>query len=382
VTRNQPSPSNSLATILGRLVERATDGSPSFRSLVEDAGLDPGHDFVGASLRNIDFRNEDLRGFDFSNADLSGADFRRANITGVRFKGAILRGTIGLSELIADLLASQQMLEIQKEQLEDLAEKYSKEKTRALEASRAKSEFLANMSHELRTPLNAIIGFAEIMESGMFGPLGTAKYREYCRDIGKSARYLLEVTNDILDMSKIEAGRIRPNFEDLELESILTDTIRVVMPLADAKKLTFNAEIALGVHVKVDRRAFTQIMLNLLSNAVKFTPEGGCINVRGRPVGQSILIMIQDTGVGIPRESLKNLGRPFEQVQSQFTKSQQGSGLGLAIAKSLIELCGGTLRIRSTLGAGTIALVRLPLDERAALHRNVERQGPAGVRAE
>jgi two-component system cell cycle sensor histidine kinase PleC len=269
-----------------------------------------------------------------------------------------------LKATIEDLRNSQATLEVQKSQLSELAEKYAEEKTRALDASQAKSEFLANMSHELRTPLNAIIGFSEIMESGMFGPLGAQKYFEYCRDIRESGQYLLDVINDILDMSKIEAGRIQLDLEETDLDRILSDAMRIITARAQEKKLTLNTEIAAGIKLKVDRRAVKQILLNLLSNAVKFTQEGGRITVRGRASGEAIMIAIEDTGIGIPPEALKNLGRPFEQVESQFTKSHQGSGLGLAIAKSLVDLHGGAMRIRSTLGVGTIVGVRLPREGR------------------
>ena len=276
-------------------------------------------------------------------------------------------GYVSVGTDITALKRHQQTLEEQKEQLEDLAEKYSEEKTRALEASQAKSEFLANMSHELRTPLNAIIGFSEIMESGMFGPLGADKYHEYCRDIRESGQYLLDVINDILDMSKIEAGRIRLDFENLELERILTDAMRVVAPRAEAKKLTLKAEVAPGVHLKVDRRAFKQIMLNLLSNAVKFTPEGGRITRARTPDRAGGHHRDRGHRHRHPPDALKKLGRPFEQVESQFTKSHQGSGLGLAIAKSLVELHGGAMRMRSTLGRGTVVLVKLPRDGQRTL---------------
>jgi two-component system, cell cycle sensor histidine kinase PleC len=267
---------------------------------------------------------------------------------------------------VADLRSSQQTLEQQTQQLADLAEKYAEEKTRAEEANQAKSKFLANMSHELRTPLNAIIGFSEIMESAMFGPLGADKYREYCQDIRGSGQYLLEVINDVLDMSKIEAGRIRLDLEELDLERILADAMRVVSARAQDKRLTLTAEVTAGVRFKADRRALKQIALNLLSNAVKFTPEAGRVTVRGRISSGLVMFAIEDTGIGISKDALVRLGRPFEQVESQLTKSHQGSGLGLAIAKSLTELHGGTMRIRSTLGAGTIVIVRLPLDGRAA----------------
>jgi two-component system cell cycle sensor histidine kinase PleC len=266
-----------------------------------------------------------------------------------------------LMATVADLRHSQQKLERQAEEVADLAEKYAEEKTRAEEANQAKSKFLANMSHELRTPLNAIIGFSEIMESGMFGPLGTDKYREYCSDIHQSGQYLLEVINDILDMSKIEAGRIRLDPEQVELESFLNDAMRVVSGRANDKRLTLTARIGRGIRLTADHRLLKQIVLNLLSNAVKFTPEGGHITIRARATSGWVSVSIADTGIGIPADALARLGRPFEQVESQLTKSHQGSGLGLAIAKSLIELHHGTMRIHSTLGSGTMVLLRLPM---------------------
>ena len=267
-----------------------------------------------------------------------------------------------LMATVADLRHSQQKLERQAEEVADLAEKYAEEKTRAEEANQAKSKFLANMSHELRTPLNAIIGFSEIMESGMFGPLGSDKYREYCHDIHQSGQYLLDVINDILDMSKIEAGRIRLDAEPIELESFLNDAMRVVSGRANDKRLKLIARIGRGIRLTADHRLLKQIVLNLLSNAVKFTPEGGRVTIRGRATaGGWVSVSIADTGIGIPEDALARLGRPFEQVESQLTKSHQGSGLGLAIAKSLTELHLGTMRIHSTLGRGTMVLLRLPV---------------------
>jgi two-component system, cell cycle sensor histidine kinase PleC len=265
-----------------------------------------------------------------------------------------------LMATIADLRTSQQ-------HTAELAEKYAEEKTRAEEANQAKSKFLANMSHELRTPLNAIIGFSEIMESGMFGPLGAEKYNEYCSDIRGSGQYLLEVINDILDMSKIEAGRIRLDFEDLSLDSLLGDAIRVVAARAEDKELQLEARVSPELKLRADRRALKQIVLNLLSNAVKFTPVGGRVTVRSRATEHYITLAIADTGIGIANDALARLGRPFEQVESQLTKSHQGSGLGLAISKSLVVLHGGRMRIRSTLGKGTLVVVRLPLEPQCLL---------------
>ena len=266
--------------------------------------------------------------------------------------------------IINDLRRSQQALEHQTGELADLAQKYAEEKTRAEEANQTKSKFLANMSHELRTPLNAIIGFSEIMESGMFGPLGAEKYSEYSRDIRESGCYLLDVINDILDMSKIEAGGIRLTPETVELDTILADCLRVISARANEKRLTLDSNIAPAIQLKADRRAIKQIVLNLLSNAVKFTPDGGAVGVQGRARGGMVTIVITDNGIGIPKDALGKLGRPFEQVESQLTKRHQGSGLGLAIAKSLAELHGGAMRIRSLLGQGTSVVVRLRLDAR------------------
>ena len=269
---------------------------------------------------------------------------------------------------VADLRNSQHKLEVQTQQLTLMAQKYADEKNRAEEANQTKSKFLANMSHELRTPLNAIIGFSEIMESGMFGALGADKYHEYCRDIRTSGQFLLDVINDILDMSKIEAGRLKLEPETVELDKILADALRVVSGRAQDKRLMMSSKIAPGIAFQADRRALKQIALNLLSNAVKFTPEKGKVTVRGRIVGGSVVVAIQDTGIGITRDALAKLGRPFEQVESQFTKTQHGSGLGLAIAKSLIRLHGGIMRIRSTPGVGTTVIFRLPLTGQPAGH--------------
>ncbi|MGY6246268.1 PAS domain-containing sensor histidine kinase [Bosea thiooxidans] len=262
---------------------------------------------------------------------------------------------------VTDLKASRQKLEAQAQQLADLAERYLEQKAAAESANRAKSEFLANMSHELRTPLNAIIGFSEIMEGGMFGPLGE-KYTDYVRDIRSSGGYLLGIIDDILDMSRIESGKMRLERSEIALGPVLDEAVRKVQPEMERKQLAFTLEGPTDTHIEADPHALYQILGNLLDNAVKFTPDGGRIAVRTRHVPGALNVFIEDTGIGIPKEKIDRVGRPFEQVEGDLVRSYKGSGLGLAIARSLTELHGGSLRLRSAMGAGTIVMVHLPLD--------------------
>lgn len=267
-----------------------------------------------------------------------------------------------LKATVADLRASRRELEQQKQQLVDLAEKYALEKNRAEAGNRTKSEFLANISHELRTPLNAVIGFSEVMQNELFGPMGNDKYEEYARDIHESGKYLLEVINDILDMSKIEAGRINLRVEPFDLDEIVEESLRVVAQAAGERNIELERDGIGSLKVQADKRALKQVLLNLLSNAVKFTPDGGTVTVKLTGEDKSrARIAISDTGVGIPQAELGKLGRPFEQVENQFSKSHKGSGLGLAISRSLIEMHGGHLDISSQEGQGTTVTCVVPL---------------------
>jgi two-component system cell cycle sensor histidine kinase PleC len=258
---------------------------------------------------------------------------------------------------VRDLQKERLMADQQSQRLADLADKYAREKTRAETANRSKSEFLANMSHELRTPLNAIIGFSEVMQEEMFGPLGSGKYTEYSHDIHKSGQFLLDVINDILDMSKIEAGRMELELTTLSLPSIIDDIMRFIGPRAAEGKVEVVLELPKTCNITADRRALKQVFINLLSNAVKFTPEGGQVKVSVTKTKDGARVIISDTGIGIPHNDIEKLGRPFEQVENQFTKSKGGSGLGLAISKSLVDLHNGSLTIASTVGSGTTVTV-------------------------
>ncbi len=255
---------------------------------------------------------------------------------------------------------SQKQLELQALQLVELATESKRQRNRAEAANRTKSQFLANVSHELRTPLNAIIGFSDIMKSRTFGPIGSDKYGEYAEDIHHSGTFLLNVINDVLDMSKIEAGRLKLQPEEMNVHTLITESLRIVHVQADQANIEINHKVPEDLIITADKRAVKQIIINLLSNAVKFTPEGGRVDVTVKPLRNSVNIVIEDNGIGIGKEALKRLGQPFEQVQDQFTKDHKGSGLGLAIARSLAQLHGGALKIRSRVGKGTLIAVRLP----------------------
>jgi two-component system cell cycle sensor histidine kinase PleC len=256
-------------------------------------------------------------------------------------------------------------LERNREQLSELARKYEAEKVRAETANKAKSEFLANMSHELRTPLNAINGFSEIMVGEMFGALGDARYKEYAQDILSSGQHLLALINDILDMSKIEAGKMNLRFEPTALEDVAEDAIRLVRNRAASAGLTLEVDLANLPDVDADYRAIKQVLLNLLSNAIKFTPRGGKISVRAESrydaLGERVRVSVSDTGIGIGPEEIGRLARPFEQVENQHSKTQQGTGLGLALTKSLVEMHGGILELASTQGKGTTVSFIIPV---------------------
>jgi two-component system cell cycle sensor histidine kinase PleC len=260
-------------------------------------------------------------------------------------------------------------LERSQEQLSELARKYETEKIRAETANRAKSEFLANMSHELRTPLNAINGFSEIMVSEMFGGLGDSRYKEYAQDILNSGQHLLALINDILDMSKIEAGKMSLRFEPVAMEEVADDAVRLMRNRAETVGLALGVEIGELPEVEADYRALKQVLLNLLSNAVKFTPRGGRVTIlaeaRSDAFGERVRVSVRDTGIGIAADDLARLARPFEQIESQHAKTQQGTGLGLALTKSLVELHGGVLDIHSAPGEGTTVSFSIPVRQSA-----------------
>ncbi len=265
------------------------------------------------------------------------------------------------TQMISDLKRSRQALEIQTDKLNELAQRYLEQKAEAEGANRAKSEFLAKMSHDLRTPLNAILGFSEIMEKEMFGPLGHKKYHDYCNDISKSGHSLLAVIADILDMAELEAGKVKIERQTLPIDATLHDAFAAIRKEAEQKGITLIDDMTATGTLYADPRAINRILGHLLKNAVKFTPAGGRVTMSSRIVSGALNIYVEDTGVGIPRDALPKLAKPFTWVDLDSSKPSEGSGLGLAIARSFTELHGGGLRIRSNEGVGTIVLVHLPL---------------------
>jgi signal transduction histidine kinase len=228
-------------------------------------------------------------------------------------------------------------------------------------ASRSKTEFLANMSHELRTPLNAIIGFAEILGAEIFGPLGDKRYPGYAVDIRDSGEHLLKLINDVLDVSKIEFGKVELQEESIDIAVVIESCLRLMRDRAEEAGLELSAELPLDLpFVHADARRLKQILLNLLSNAVKFTETGGSVLVRAIDEGDGLAISVADTGIGIAANDLEKALRPFGQIDSRMTRKYQGTGLGLPLTKSMIELHGGTLGIDSVAGKGTTATIWLP----------------------
>lgn len=235
-------------------------------------------------------------------------------------------------------------------------------KESAERAYAAKSQFLANMSHELRTPLNAIIGFSEMIERQLLGPIGTEKYLDYIAGIRESGEHLLDLISDILDMSKIEAGKYELDPEEVNIGKTLKLAVHMMQGRAHESgvRITTDKIDETGPTIMADRRAFMQVILNLLSNAVKFTNTGGHIWLDCEESKNEVLIKVSDTGIGIPANKLNTITRPFEQASTSYARTHEGSGLGLAITKELVELHGGSLVIESTVGVGTVVTVKLP----------------------
>ena len=236
------------------------------------------------------------------------------------------------------------------------------EASAASEQSRLKSEFLANMSHELRTPLNAILGFSDTMRQGIFGPIGSDKYRSYLDDIWNSGRHLLGIVDDVLDMSRIETGNVQIEETEFSVNDVVRQSVAMLQPLTAKKRLTIDMRLPKDdIRMRGDERRISQMLLNILSNAAKFSPEDTSVELSAElgPVGE-IRLLVRDQGPGIAADDIETVLKPFGQVAGSFARDHGGTGLGLPIAKSFAELHGGFLQLDSAPGRGTAVTIVLP----------------------
>ncbi|HXJ00044.1 MAG TPA: MHYT domain-containing protein [Micropepsaceae bacterium] len=288
--------------------------------------------------------------------------------------GAILIVALGLIGVIVDnhlarraldegarLRAHIQELETTKAQLEQTSSSLAAALVSADAANKAKSEFLAAMSHELRTPLNAVIGFSEVMLNEVFGPLGHGRYREYIESIRGSGMHLLGLINDVLDMSRLNAGELALSKEDVKVADLIAEAVSMVTLHAEAANISLIEDVAPWLPVlRVDRRRLRQVLINLLTNAVKFTPAEGMVRISAYRHGDNLAIEVADTGIGMAAHEIPKAFERFGQVDSRLSRKYEGVGLGLPLAKQLTELHGGHLELESAPGAGTKARVILP----------------------
>ena len=228
--------------------------------------------------------------------------------------------------------------------------------------SRAKTQFLANMSHELRTPLNAVIGFSEILNRELYGALGEARYRDYARLIHESGEHLLAVVNDILDMSKLEAGKFKIVKEPFEVAGLVKSCCEIMRHAAEQRQLSLIMDIPGLPELPADKRACKQMLINVIANAIKFTDPGGYVRVSARARAGNVELSVADNGIGIAEADLPKLGNPFVQASNSYNRSHDGAGLGLSVVKGLARLHGGRVELASALGKGTTVTILLPLD--------------------
>jgi len=295
--------------------------------------------------------------------DDSGAVETFADVTEEsRTRKALRESEERMREKVIELLETRQRLMRKSEELKDLAGNLATARDEAQAANRAKSEFLANMSHELRTPLNAVIGFSEVMIREVFGAIGSERYKDYAEDIHSSGSHLLGLINDILDLSKVEAGQLKLRDQVVTVSDVLTACQKLVQDRAEKARVTLSISCAEDLpKLRADELKLKQIVLNLLYNAIKFTPAVGRVSVTAqRAKDGGIVFLVTDTGIGINPKDMPRILEPFQQIASPLSRKYEGTGLGLPLVKGLAELHGGSLRLESAEGKGTTAAVYLP----------------------
>lgn len=254
-------------------------------------------------------------------------------------------------------------LEATRLELEQTAANLTKALEAAAASSQAKSQFLATMSHELRTPLNAVIGFSDLIASQVFGPLGNPRYVDYAKSICDSGAHLLGLINDVLDISKLDAGRLQLEEREIALEGVAGDAVRMIAPQAEIASVRVEKQFESDLpRIKADERRVRQVILNLLSNAVKFTPKDGTVSVTVFRQNGSLVVTVSDTGIGIAERDIPRALERFGQVDDSLGRKYEGTGLGLPLSKCLMELHGGTLELTSELGAGTTVTITFPVE--------------------
>jgi signal transduction histidine kinase len=271
-----------------------------------------------------------------------------------------------------DRAVTDALIEDSTDAIRDITERRKVERA-IVEANRMKSEFLANMSHELRTPLNAIIGFAELMHKGRVGPV-SADHKEYLGDILTSSKHLLQLINDVLDLAKVESGKVEFRPEEVDLEKLVGEIRDILRGLAAGKRIQVQAKVDPSVRkANLDPARTKQILYNYLSNAIKFTPEDGRVTIRVVPARKGwFRLEVEDTGIGIREEDIGRLFAEFQQLDTRAAKKYQGTGLGLALTKRIVEAQGGSVDVRSVVDKGSTFSATLPLVS------NVE--GPADLK--
>ena len=346
-------------------------GKPA-RNLIGTSIYELGADVVeGRSLRDTLAERRPFRGLAIEIVGTEGRhrfcrvsgipafDHRSGHFTGYRGAGTDCTAQF---EAEAAVMRSQAKLERMVEEIRTKNERLEVALKEAEAAVHAKSEFLANVSHELRTPLNAIIGFTEIMEREMYGPLGHDRYKDYAENVLQSGRHLLAIINDLLDMAKVEAGKLDLNERTIEVGGLVESCLSLMRDRIKQQGLELVLRLPSGGPLLwADERLVKQMLINLLANAVKFTPEGGTITLKGEVTPlRGYDLSVADTGIGIAEDDLATVLAPFGQVESAMNRSHAGTGLGLPLVNAMIRLHGGTLKLESTVGHGTIASLAFP----------------------
>lgn len=284
----------------------------------------------------------------------------------IRYEGvdALLASIVDISaqkEREVQLAQATEQLRVQAAATAQLNRELKRQRQVAITASRAKSDFLARMSHELRSPLNAILGFSEVIAGRVFGAEGTERYEDYARNINQAGAHLLELINDILDLSKVEAGELQLSLEPIELKELINGSVQLMTPIADKRSVQLVVDLGRSpLSLVADRRRLRQMVVNLVSNAIKFTLAGGTVMITAHQAQGNIVIDVADSGIGMTPEQIKVALQPFGQVPTDSPYAQIGTGLGLPIVESLVKLHGGKLDIQSTPNVGTTVTLTIP----------------------